>query len=91
MSLLLPPALQATGQALYQTTTFGMGGMLANAVGGVIYQVSGPPSLFVLSAAVGGLAALLGWLSLPRTGERRAPELEGDVILAEPEARAAAP
>src|SRR5262249_9233674 len=33
MSLLLPPALQATGQALYQTTTFGLGGMVANAAG----------------------------------------------------------
>jgi MFS family permease len=85
MGLLLPRALQATGQALYQTTAFGLGGMIANLIGGVVYQVSGPPTLFVLCAGVGGVAALLGWLALPRPGERRAPELESEAVLA-PEA-----
>jgi PPP family 3-phenylpropionic acid transporter len=84
MTTLLPPSLQATGQALYQTTAFGIGGMIANAIGGVVYQVSGPPALFVLSSAVGLAAAVLGWLALPRTGEARAPEAQPNPAPVEP-------
>ena len=59
--------------------------MLANAIGGAIYESLGPPALFAGSAAVGFLAAGLGWLVLPRIGEVRPPEA------GEPVATAAAP
>ena len=76
INVLLPLNLQATGQGLYQTIAFGIGGVLANASGGVIYQGLGPPALFAFMAAVGFVGSLLGWLVLPRTGETRAPEFE---------------
>ena len=48
INVLLPLNLQATGQGLYQTIAFGIGGVLANATGGVIYQGLGPPVLFAV-------------------------------------------
>ena len=71
MNVLLPRDLQATGQALYQTTGFGLGAMVGNALGGVVYQELGPPTLFLIAAAVGVLASVVGWLVLPRGGDLR--------------------
>ena len=85
INVLLPLRLQATGQSLYQTIAFGIGSMLANLIGGAIYESLGPPALFALSSAAGFGAALLGWLVLPRIGEARPPELD------EPEGTAVAP
>jgi PPP family 3-phenylpropionic acid transporter len=76
INVLLPLRLQATGQGLYQTISFGVAAMVANLVGGLIYQGVGPPALFIVMAAAGFAGAGLGWLVLPQTGERRAPELE---------------
>jgi MFS family permease len=72
MGFLLPRALQATGQALYQTTTFGIAAIVANALGGVVYQELGPPVLFAGAAVVGFGSAILGWPVLPAVGERPA-------------------
>ena len=76
INVLLPLNLQATGQGLYQTIAFGIGGVLANAAGGAIYQGLGPPSLFAFMGGIAFVGSLLGWLVLPRTGETRAPEFE---------------
>ena len=76
LNVLLPLNLQATGQGLYQTIAFGIGGGLANAAGGLIHQGLGPPSLFAFMGGIAFVGSLLGWLVLPRTGETRAPEFE---------------
>ncbi len=86
MNMLLPQGLQATGQALFQTTAFGVGAVAGNALGGIVYQGLGPPTLFAGAAVVGVLAAGLGWLVLPASGDlRRAP----DSVTVESESRIA--
>jgi MFS transporter, PPP family, 3-phenylpropionic acid transporter len=77
INVLLPQNLQATGQALYQTTAFGLGAMIANAAGGLIYQEAGPSTLFALAAAIGVVASVAAWLVLPRSGELRRTSHEG--------------
>ncbi|MFI5255329.1 MAG: MFS transporter [Candidatus Limnocylindrales bacterium] len=66
IATLLPDRLQATGQALYQTTAFGLAAILANVTGGIVYGVAGPGMLFGGAAVLGLLAALVGWFVLPR-------------------------
>jgi PPP family 3-phenylpropionic acid transporter len=70
MGFLLPRSLQAPGQALYQTTTFGVAAIIANALGGVVYQELGSPALFAGASVVGFVAAAVGWLVLPVVGDR---------------------
>jgi MFS family permease len=58
---LLPRALQATGQALYQGTASGIASAGGNLIGGVLYGTLGAPMLFLLCAGLcvaGGLMAL---------------------------------
>jgi PPP family 3-phenylpropionic acid transporter len=74
MNVLLPQGLQATGQALYQTTGFGIGAMVGNLLGGIVYQELGPPVLFASAAIIGAVAALVGWLVLPRGGDLRSAD-----------------
>jgi len=49
---LVPAALQATGQALYQSVSFGLSIAIAALVGGIIYGELGAVPLFLLSAAI---------------------------------------
>ncbi len=49
---LVPAALQATGQALYQSVSFGLSVAIAALVGGIIYGELGAAPLFFLSAAI---------------------------------------
>ena len=62
---LLPPDLQATGQALYQTSAFGIAAVVANILGGVLYQTYGHVAVFGLGAALAVLAGGVGWLAFP--------------------------
>jgi PPP family 3-phenylpropionic acid transporter len=89
MGFLLPRTLQATGQALYQTTTFGIAAIVANALGGVVYQELGPPILFAGAAVVGFGSAALGWPVLPAVGER--PAQLDEVVAPDVAVTAAAP
>lgn len=66
IATLLPDRLQATGQALYQTTAFGLAAILANVSGGIVYGALGPGVLFGAAAVLGLVAALAGWFVLPR-------------------------
>lgn len=65
MALLLPPSLQATGQALIATTTAGLGAMAAGLIGGLAYDTVGPGALFDLMALSALAAMAVGWLVLP--------------------------
>lgn len=49
---IVPAALQATGQALYQSVSYGFAVAVAALVGGIIYGELGATPLFLLSAAI---------------------------------------
>lgn len=68
---LLPSELQATGQALYQTFAFGIGAIVANIVGGALYEGIGHAAVFGLGAVLTALAATMGWLVFPRDARAR--------------------
>ncbi len=70
---LLPPRLQATGQALYQTVAFGLAAIVANLGGGLIYGSVGPWLLFVLTALSALGAAAVGAAVFPVRGAGTAP------------------
>ncbi len=65
MAVLLPPSLQATGQALTATTTAGLGAMAAGLIGGLAYATVGPQALFYGMALSALVAMPMGWLVLP--------------------------
>ena len=58
---LLPRALQATGQALYQGTASGIASAGGNMIGGVLYGALGAPMLFLICA---GLCVAGGFIAL---------------------------
>ena len=62
---LLPGDLQATGQGLYQTTAFGLSAIVANVVGGVLYEWGGAVALFGTGAALAVVGAVVGWWAFP--------------------------
>ncbi len=67
---LLPPELQGTGQSLYQTVGFGIGAIIANIVGGLLYDLIGPAAVFGMGTVLSLSAASLGWWVFPRDGAR---------------------
>ena len=69
---LLPRELQGTGQSLYQTVGFGIGAIVANIAGGVLYDLIGPAAVFGMGTLLSLGAAALGWWVFPR--ERGSPE-----------------
>jgi MFS transporter, PPP family, 3-phenylpropionic acid transporter len=69
---LLPAELQGTGQALYQTVAFGFGAIVANIVGGLLYQGFGHAAVFGLGTILAVAAAALGWVAFPNERRPRA-------------------
>ena len=70
---LLPAELQATGQALYQTTAFGIAAIVANVIGGALYDAIGHVAVFGLGAVSAFAAAVLGWIVFPAEPRASAP------------------
>ena len=70
VAALLPPRLQATGQSLYQTVAFGLAAIVANIVGGMLYDAFGHEAVFGLGTAVALAAAIIGWWAFPRDAQR---------------------
>jgi PPP family 3-phenylpropionic acid transporter len=68
---LLPSELQATGQSLYQTFAFGIGAIVANIVGGLLYQNVGHAAVFGLGTVLAVAAATMGWVAFPRDARAR--------------------
>jgi PPP family 3-phenylpropionic acid transporter len=56
---IVPAALQATGQALYQSVSYGLAVSIAAIVGGILYGALGAAPLFYLSALI--LFAAVPW------------------------------
>jgi MFS family permease len=76
---LLPARLQSTGQTLLQASCFGVGAILANLLGGILYGAIGPVGVFgggAICAIVGGL---VGLLALPGDEE---PDMEPAIAAA---------
>jgi MFS transporter, PPP family, 3-phenylpropionic acid transporter len=63
---LLPSELQATGQSLYQTFGFGISAIVANIVGGLLYEYIGHAAVFGSGTVLAIIAASLGWIVFPR-------------------------
>ncbi|MFL5686563.1 MAG: MFS transporter [Chloroflexota bacterium] len=68
---LLPSELQATGQSLYQTFAFGLGAIVANMVGGLLYANIGHAAVFGLGVVLAIVAATMGWVVFPRDARTR--------------------
>jgi predicted MFS family arabinose efflux permease len=51
---------------------FGVAAVVANVIGGVLYESVGPAALFGTGAALAVAAAVVGWLAFPRAGPRGA-------------------
>lgn len=65
IATLLPSDLQATGQALFSTTSTGVAAVVSNLVGGALYQWIGPAAVFGVAAALAGIAAAVGFVVFP--------------------------
>ncbi len=52
---------QARGQALYNSLSFGLGGMLGSLYSGYFWQQHGPAFVYAASAALSSLALLIAW------------------------------
>ena len=74
----LPPALQASGQGLYQLAGFGVAALVANLGGGILYGRAGAGLLFGLSAAAAVVGAAGGWLAFPRRPVSSVPAPPGE-------------
>lgn len=70
IGVLLPPGLQATGQALGGVLG-GLASITANLGGGLLYGSAGPAALFVVCATTTIAAGLLGLAVLPRRAGAR--------------------
>lgn len=66
IAALLPSELQATGQSLFQTSAFGVAAIVANVVGGFLYESFGHAAVFGLGAALAIAAAVIGWFAFPQ-------------------------
>ena len=62
---MLPSDLQATGQSLFQLTAFGVAAIIANILGGILFEQYGPAALFGTGAVLAVVAAGVGWLAFP--------------------------
>lgn len=65
IAVLLPADLQATGQALFQTTAFGLAAVVANVIGGLLYETAGHVALFGMGSVLAVAAAVVGWFAFP--------------------------
>ncbi len=79
---LLPARLQATGQAVYQTTAFGIAAVVANLCGGLIYGSAGSSLLFALTAIAAVGAAVVGFVAYPARGAVTRPADEAALVAA---------
>lgn len=55
---------QGTGQALYSSVTFGIGGALGSLYGGYLWDSAGPEVVYLVAAGISLLALLVAWRSV---------------------------
>lgn len=71
MRALLPDRLQGTGQGIFQVAAFGIGALVANGAGGVVYGTLGHGPLFGLAAVSSAAGAVVAWRVLPGAASTR--------------------
>jgi MFS family permease len=65
IATMLPPRLQSTGQTLLQASCFGIGAILANLIGGVLYGAVGAEGVFGVGAVCAVIGGAIGFVVLP--------------------------
>lgn len=58
---LVPDGLRASAQGLFASVTFGLGGLVGNLLGGLLYEPLGMPWLYAAAAVVSAAATVLYW------------------------------
>jgi MFS transporter, PPP family, 3-phenylpropionic acid transporter len=61
---LMPGRLRTTGQGLLQIVAMGLAPVVGTALGGIVYQRLGPPTLFALAAALVAVGAAIVWATM---------------------------
>lgn len=85
---LLPSRLQATGQGMFATVSFGIAAVVSSTIGGIVYSAGGHVPLFLGAAAVVVVGIAVTWRAIPGRGEViEVPDLPEDA--AEPDTSAA--
>lgn len=75
MARRVPDAIRSSGQALFASATFGVGGLVGYALSGRLYDAIGGHRLFALAAALEGVSLLLILLARPAPAPADAPLL----------------
>lgn len=65
VAAMLPARLQSTGQTLLQAACFGIGAILANLIGGILYGAMGPLGVFGIGAIFVVVGTGIGLVALP--------------------------
>jgi MFS transporter, PPP family, 3-phenylpropionic acid transporter len=66
---LVPDGLRTTAQGVFASVTFGVGGLIGNGLGGVLYEAIGMTALYIAAAVVSGWGAFLYVVGMPRDGQ----------------------
>ena len=67
---LAPDGLKTTAQGVFASVTFGIGGLVGNSLGGLLYQSIGMTALYRGAALVSTCAVVLYVIGTPRAGRR---------------------
>jgi PPP family 3-phenylpropionic acid transporter len=67
---LVPDGLRTTAQGVFAAVTFGVGGLVGNGLGGVLYEVIGMSALYIAAAVVAGWGTFLYVVGMPSDGQR---------------------
>lgn len=70
---LVPDGLRTTAQGVFASVTFGVGGLVGNGLGGVLYEVIGMTALYIAAAIVSGWGTFLYVVGTPRDAQGTQP------------------
>jgi PPP family 3-phenylpropionic acid transporter len=63
---LAPEGLRATAQGVFASVTFGVGGLVGNSLGGLLYEPMGMTALYIAAAVVSAWGLFLFVVGTPR-------------------------
>jgi PPP family 3-phenylpropionic acid transporter len=66
---LAPDGLKTTAQGVFASVTFGVGGLVGNSLGGLLYEAIGMTALYIAAALVSGWGIFLYIAGTPREGQ----------------------
>ncbi len=68
---LVPDGLRTTAQGVFASVTFGVGGLVGNGLGGLLYEPLGMTALYIAAGIVAGWGTFLFVVGTPRDGRAR--------------------